>query len=314
VNDTTTAAPAVAPATVVDQRDAALEVALSQTHALVPSPGPDFSPKNLDEAMRLCDILADSELVPKDYQRKPGNCLVAIQWGAEIGLKPLQAMQNIAVINGRPALWGDAQLALVRNSPHCEYVTEMIDEATGTAYCRAKRRGEPEQTRSFSIEDQKTAGLFGKAGPHTQYPKRMRQLRARAFALRDVFTDVLKGIPQAEELLSILPPAGSPVAALPRNATGAQVAAAAAPAAIPAGERSVSLQALVKELEGLAFNKGTAALAEAWQKQLTKADRTALGADELKRLQRIAMECDETAAAARQAAEAEAAAGAPSDV
>src|SRR5690606_39168844 len=38
-------------------------------------------------------------------------------------------------------------------------------------------------------------------GPWTQYPKRMRQMRARAFALRDVFPDVLRGMPIAEAVM-----------------------------------------------------------------------------------------------------------------
>lgn len=164
----------------------------------------DFTPRSLDEALRYADALAQSELIPKEYQRKPANILVAMQWGNEIGLKTLQAMQNIAVINGRPSLWGDAMIALVLASPVCEYVVE--EDKDGVAICRAKRRGAPEQTRTFSVEDAKTAGLAGKSGPWTNYPKRMRQLRARAFALRDVFTDVLRGMPMAEELMDI--PAG----------------------------------------------------------------------------------------------------------
>jgi hypothetical protein len=81
------------------------ELTVLTPHPLVAAPANDFSPKSLDEALRLCDYLADSDMVPKEYQGKPGNCLVAIQWGAEIGLKPLQSMQNISTINGRPSLW-----------------------------------------------------------------------------------------------------------------------------------------------------------------------------------------------------------------
>ena len=73
--------------------------------------------------------------------------------------------------------------------------------------CTVKRRGEPEQSRTFTDEDAKAAGLKGKAGPWTQYPKRMRQMRARAFALRDVFPDVLRGLPVAEEVMDAPPPA-----------------------------------------------------------------------------------------------------------
>ena len=169
--------------------------------------GFDLSPQTFEQALTFSNYLADSDMVPKDFKGKPGNCLVAIQWGMEIGLKPLQAMQNIAVINGRPSLWGDSVIALARNSPVCEYIIEEDDGRMAT--CKVKRRGEPEQSRTFSMDDAKIAGLVGKQGPWSQYPKRMRQMRARAFAIRDVFPDVLKGLPVAEELLDM--PQSTPI-------------------------------------------------------------------------------------------------------
>ena len=163
----------------------------------------DLSPRNFEQALTFSTYLADSDMVPKDFKGKPGNCLIAMQWGAELGLKPLQALQNLAIINGRPSLWGDAVIALVRASPLCEFVIETDDGHAAT--CKVKRRGEPEQTRTFSMDDAKAAGLQGKQGPWSQYPKRMRQMRARAFALRDVFPDVLRGLPVAEEIMDIPP-------------------------------------------------------------------------------------------------------------
>lgn len=157
----------------------------------------DLSPQTFEQALTFAQYLSDSDMVPKDFKGKPGNCLIAMQWGMEIGLKPLQAMQNIAVINGRPSLWGDAVIGLARNSALCEYIIESDNETSAT--CTVKRRGEQEQSRTFSIQDAKTAGLWGKAGPWTQYPKRMLQMRARGFAIRDVFADVLKGLAIAEE-------------------------------------------------------------------------------------------------------------------
>lgn len=156
-----------------------------------------LAPKDLDEAMRFADMLAGSSIVPKDYIGKPGNCLVAIQWGMELGLQPMQAMQSIAVINGRPSLWGDAMLALVKAHPAFEWIKEECDG--NVAICTIKRRGEPEVVQSFSMEEAKRAGLTGKQGPWTQYPKRMLQMRARGFALRDAFPDALRGVVSAEE-------------------------------------------------------------------------------------------------------------------
>ena len=160
-----------------------------------------LAPQSFEQAIKFAEIVAKSDLVPKDFANKPGNVLVAVQMGAELGLAPMQALQNIAVVNGRPAVWGDAALALVRASGLMEYVHESV--TAGVATCRIKRRGEPEATRTFSEADAKRANLWGKGGPWTQYPQRMLQLRARAFALRDVFPDVLRGLAVGEEARDI---------------------------------------------------------------------------------------------------------------
>lgn len=163
--------------------------------------GLSLAPSNMSEAMQLAEMLAGSTLVPKDYQRNPSNIMVAIIWGSEIGLAPLQALQNVSVINGRPSIWGDAALALVRGHPACVSVREGVDGEgdARTGWCEVTRRGEEPQRRTFSVDDAKKAGLWGKQGPWQQYPARMLQLRARGFALRDVFPDALRGVITTEE-------------------------------------------------------------------------------------------------------------------
>lgn len=158
-----------------------------------------LTPSNLKEAMEYAAIIANSAMVPKTYQGKAGDILVAVQMGAELGLKPIQALQNIAVINGKPSVYGDALLALVQAHPSFEDIKEWYDEKINTAFCRVKRKNQTEHTVSFNIEDAKKAGLWGKSGPWTQYPKRMMQMRARGFALRDKFADALGGLITVEE-------------------------------------------------------------------------------------------------------------------
>ena len=160
-----------------------------------------LAPQNWQEAQQFAQLLANSTMVPKDFQGKPGNIMVALQWGAEVGLGPLQAVQNIAVINGRPSIWGDAALALVRGHPACASIREGT-EGEGdlmVGFCEVTRRGEAMQRRTFSVADAKRAGLWGKTGPWQQYPARMLQMRARGFAIRDVFPDALRGVITAEE-------------------------------------------------------------------------------------------------------------------
>jgi hypothetical protein len=171
---------------------------------------------SFDDAFRFSQMVAKSEFAPKDFKGKPESCLLAIQHGSEIGLSPMQSLQSIAVINGRPCVWGDAALALVQSSPACEYVKEYV-EGQGeslTAVCEAKRRGYPAPTISkFSMADAKRAGLAGKAGPWSQYPERMLALRARGFALRNAFADCLRGLVTAEEAQDYPTPSVPPQAA-----------------------------------------------------------------------------------------------------
>jgi len=158
--------------------------------------------QSFDDAFRVAKMVASSPFAPKDFQGKPELCFLAMQHGGEVGLSPMQSLQSIAVINGRPTIWGDAALALVQSSPVCEYVKEYT-EGQGdnlTAVCECKRRGYPAPTVSrFSMADAKRAGLAGKAGPWSQYPERMLALRARGFALRNAFADALRGLITAEE-------------------------------------------------------------------------------------------------------------------
>jgi hypothetical protein len=183
------------------------------------SQGNGFAPANIDEAMRLAETLARSSMVPKNYQGKPEDILVATIWGKEIGLATMQALQNISVINGKPSVYGDAMMALVQASPVCEDVEEFFedtDKPNFVAVCVAKRKGRKPVTVKFSVDDAMRAGLWGKQGPWSAYPKRMMQMRARGFALRDAFPDVLKGMITAEEAQDY-PEEAKPVQAKPAN-------------------------------------------------------------------------------------------------
>jgi len=163
-----------------------------------------FEPRTLDELMKLADMVSKSDMVPKDYAGKPGNIIVAVQMGHEIGLKPLQALQSIAVINGRPCVWGDALPALVQASGLLEGWEERFETGKDAddyaAVCSATRKGfDRPFVHRFSVKDAKRAGLWGKAGTWTNYPQRMLQMRARSWVLRDGFADVLKGMRIREE-------------------------------------------------------------------------------------------------------------------
>lgn len=148
----------------------------------------------------LAQCIHKAGMAPKSMN-KPEQVLVALQWGAELGVGPMQALTNIAVINGRPAVWGDLVVALVRRSGKCTSITETVtgEGEAMVATCEAKRAGGEVCKRTFSYKEAKAAGLLSK-DTYKSYLRRMLQLRARAFCLRDLFADMLVGLPIAEEL------------------------------------------------------------------------------------------------------------------
>ena len=157
-------------------------------------------PTTITEMELFAEKLSKSFLVPKDYQGKPANCFVAIQWGLECGLAPLQALQSIAVINGKPSMYGDALLAMVRADSRCLGVSET--QEGGVATCIIKRKhsdGSVEEVkRTFSMKQAQQAGLSNRP-TWKAYPERMLQHRARGNAIRDAFPDVIHGLISAEE-------------------------------------------------------------------------------------------------------------------
>ncbi|MDX1240397.1 hypothetical protein GOL95_10080 [Sinorhizobium medicae] len=159
-------------------------------------------PQDFDGAWRIATAVTKAGMAPKGLDT-PEKAMVAIMHGMEVGLTPMAALQSIAVVNGRPTIWGDGAIGLVRGSGKCEWIKERIDGEGDAmvAICEVKRKGEADAIKAtFSVADAKKAALWGKAGPWQQYPKRMLVMRARAFALRDGFADVLRGLGIAEEV------------------------------------------------------------------------------------------------------------------
>lgn len=157
-------------------------------------------PQSMDEAFRVSQAIAMSGLAPRGID-KAEQIMVAIMAGAELGLAPFQSLQSFAVVNGRPTLWGDGLLAVVRGRgvKVKEWQEGEGDDMVARCLCTRPDTGE-EVERAFSVEDAKKAGLWGKTGPWQQYPKRMLQMRARALSLRDGCADMLRGIQVREEV------------------------------------------------------------------------------------------------------------------
>lgn len=166
-------------------------------------------PQTIEEVFRLATAIAKSGMAPRDMAT-PEKLTVAILHGLEIGIPPMMAINKIAVVNGRPTLWGDAVPALLLSKGFKIREETGKDEGGMFATCIVIRPNGEQVERTFSEDDAKTAGLWGKPGPWKQYPSRMLQMRARGLAARDGAADVLSGIYIAEEMQDVAQPTAAP--------------------------------------------------------------------------------------------------------
>lgn len=166
-----------------------------------------FSPSTLEEAQKYAGIIANSGMCPENFRGRPNDVLIVLQLGAELGLKPMQALRSLGAINGMPFAYGDGQLALVKRHKDFENMKEWfegdIKSGTLTAFCTMYRKNSEPVTQHFSMDDAKLAGLWAKKGVWQLYPARMLQHRARGFAARDAFPDALFGLMSEEEAYSV---------------------------------------------------------------------------------------------------------------
>jgi hypothetical protein len=179
-------------------------------------------PQTFEETFRVAKAvylggLAPSALVGKlEGDAAISAVTVAIMSGAELGLKPMVALRSFTVINGKPALYGDGLINVVRQSGKVAYLRTGCEVRDGqmVGWCEAKRNDTDEDKRvEFSQEDAIRAGLWQTEAvvtkwnkwdkkneqkpndsPWWRFPQRMLAWRAAGYCLRELFGDVLGGI------------------------------------------------------------------------------------------------------------------------
>lgn len=196
-----------------------------------------MAPRNIDEAFRVAKSLVVSGMLPERYKTAE-TVFAAMQYASELGLKPMTALRQIAVVKGTPCIFGDLPLALCQSKGLVEWIKESIYDKDGKEICRAnnnltaevfgsvttvKRKGDAEPLeRFFTMDDAKTAGLLN-SPTWKSYPKLMLKYRARSQALKDKFADCLNGIAIAEYDFHVTPIEGDIEAAVIANDPAAEL-------------------------------------------------------------------------------------------
>jgi hypothetical protein len=158
-----------------------------------------------DDILAYAKLLYDGGLQSKTCN-SPAKVAVRIAAGMEVGLSAVQSVNWITVINGRAVIWGDAVPALGWASgkllSHDERFEGEGDDLA--AVCTVHRQGDAAPyTVRFTTQMARDAKLLDKEGPWQDYRSRQLQMRARSWAFRDKFPDVLCGLGIAEEEMDV---------------------------------------------------------------------------------------------------------------
>ena len=150
----------------------------------------------LDDVARLAKIAADSGLA---RVRTPAECAVILMTGAELGLSPMQSLRGIYVVEGRPTLAADTMVAVIRRSGVCA-LWRTVESTAERCTIEAKRTDDDRaQSKTWTIADATRAGLAGK-NIWKQYPAQMLRHRCAADLARELFSDVVLGLYDPEEI------------------------------------------------------------------------------------------------------------------
>jgi hypothetical protein len=166
--------------------------------------------QQFENAQRIGKALASSALVPKDYQGQSGlpNVLVAMEIAGRMGLSPLQVMQNLHIIHGRPSWSSQFIIAMVngcgRFTP-LDFVLQGEGEQQSCYAVATELRTKKElKGPVVSIAMAKKEGWYSKTGSKWQtMPDLMLRYRAAAFWGRLYVPEFLVGMKTQEEVIEI---------------------------------------------------------------------------------------------------------------
>lgn len=167
--------------------------------------------QSFELSQRAAKLLAQSTLVPKEYQGNIPNCVIALNMASRMGADPLMVMQNLYIVYGRPG-WSSQFLISTFNTSG--RFTALRYDFAGTpgkddygckAWAIEKATGERLEGSLVTIALAKQEGWYTKNGSKWQtMPQQMLMYRAASWFIRAYAPELAMGMQTTEELQDVI--------------------------------------------------------------------------------------------------------------
>jgi hypothetical protein len=155
----------------------------------------------MDAAHKLATVLCNTQMVPQTFRGKPDDGAAAILYGAELGLKPQQALQQVFVIHGQPAIYARTMVALLKGKG---YKFETVESSDESVTVRGVAPSGEQESSTWTIDRAKKANYTSNKKYQTD-PQAMLYAKAASEVSRRLAPDVLLGIKYTAEDLELEP-------------------------------------------------------------------------------------------------------------
>ena len=164
-----------------------------------------------EAAQLMIRPLSESDLVPATFQKRPANCLIALETAQRIGASPMMVMQNLYIVHGKPA-WSSTFLIACINASRkftplrYRMTGEKGTDSYGCIAWAIDRDGEKLESPEVTIGMAKAEGWYGKTGSKWKtMPELMLRYRAATFFARTYVPELTMGIQTQDEIIDITP-------------------------------------------------------------------------------------------------------------
>lgn len=164
----------------------------------------------LESAMAIAEELSKSDIIPKEFQKKPANCLIAVELANRLKASPFQVMQNTDIIYGRPSLRSSFIIGCINNSGKIIGSLKFEIDPNETK-CRAwaieKETGTRLTGPTITLEMAKAEGWLTKNGSKWKtMPGLMLRYRAASFFGRLYCPEIMNGMYSSDEIQDVYSP------------------------------------------------------------------------------------------------------------